>query len=310
MTSLSDVYEGGVGIVADRRQRVAGAALFAVGAAMAVGAIPIATTDLATGAGLTVFEAREFAGILAGLGVPAVLVGILTVVPAGRGTRATAAIGASLCVLGVALFVHAYPYDWVAGNPGMAVATTVLYTLGSLLTFWALFLGVATFKTRNDPGGTTRLEITDEGTLRVVSGDNPLPGMGGIGLFGTDPQGEVDTQTNRIDDEDEEETLVPEPTVDETAAGVGSQQSGTPKPAGDGAGAVHPPADDDAGPTPGAADADIREAVEQRGRPDQYCGNCEHFEYVRADGEITPFCGFHDELMEDMDACDQWDPNS
>ena len=31
---------------------------------------------------------------------------------------------------------------------------------------------------------------------------------------------------------------------------------------------------------------------------------------IRADGEISPYCGLHDEVMTDMDACQQWDANS
>ena len=342
MTSLTDVYDGGVGVVADPRQRLAGAALFLAGAAMVVGAIPIATTDLVQGIGLSLYDARELAGVLAGLGVPAVFVGILTVLPAGRGTRAGAAIGASLAVLGVALFAYAYPYNWVATNPAMAVTTTLLYSVGTLLTFWCLFVGIATFKTRNDPGGTARLEITDEGTVKVVSDDSPIPGMGGIGLFGTDPDGEVETQTNR--DGDDDDTLVAEPDVDPatpsqsqpqtraqsqsqsrssrqsarssqqshqstTSARQAPQSAERPTPAGDGAGGVQT-AERTAQPDPAAADADIQQAVEQRGKPDRYCGNCAHFEYVRADGEIAPYCGRHEELMDDMDACQQWEPNS
>jgi hypothetical protein len=281
---------------------------------MVVGAIPIATTDLA--AGLSVFEARKLAGVLAGLGLPAVFVGIFTVLPAGRATRGAAAIGASLAVLGVALFGYAYPYEWVASNPAMAVVTTLLYSVGTLVTFWCLFVGVATFKTRTDPGGSARLEITDEGTVRVVSDDTSIPGMGGIGLFGREPDGDVDTQTNREDDDDD--TLVPEPTVDETTptqkrSAVEQPDPTSPTPAGDGAGGVETPettVTQQPDQPPAAASADVRQAVEERGSPDRYCGNCAHFEYVRADGKITPYCGFHDELMEDMDACRQWDGNS
>ncbi|MFC7134161.1 MULTISPECIES: DUF7139 domain-containing protein [Salinibaculum] len=305
MTSLTDVYDGGVGVVADPRQRLAGAGLFLAGAAMVVGAIPIATTDLAGSVGLSVFEARELAGVLAGLGVPAVFVGILTVLPAGRGTRAGAAIGASLAILGVALFGYAYPYNWVSTDPAMAVATTLLYSLGTLVTFWCLFVGIATFKTRNDPGGTARLELTDEGTIKVVSTDSAIPGMGGIGLFGNDPDGNVETQTN----DGEADTLVAEPDVDEMGVQQTPNPTPSPTPAGDGAGAVDA-ADAGGAQDPAAANADVREAVQERGRPDRYCGNCAHFEYVRADGEIAPYCGLHDEVMEDMDACPQWDANS
>jgi len=277
MTSLSEVYEGGVGSVVDPRQRVLGVALFAAGAAMVAGAIPIATTDLAARFGLGVFEARELAGVLAGLGLPAVFVGIFAVLPAGRATRGAAAIGASVAVFGVALFAHAYPYQWISGNPRLALATTVVYSFGTLVTFWCLFVGVATFKRRNDPGGAARLEITDEGRIRVISSDVDVPGFGSVGLFGGDPGGDVPTQTNR------------------------EAVQASPEPTSDGGSAVA---------EPDARDEELIEAVTTRGRPDEYCGNCRHFEYVRSDGEITPYCGLADHLMEDMDACEEWTPNN
>jgi len=323
MTSLTDVYDGGVGAVATRRRRAAGASLFLAGAALVVGAIPVATTDIAGAFGLSVFEARELAGTMAGLGLPAVFLGIFAVMPAGKATRAAAAIGAGLAVLGVAVFRYAYPYDWVANDPELAVVTTLLYSAGTLVTFWCLFVGVATFETRTDPGGTARLEITDEGTIRVVEDDTGFPGVGGVGLFGRDPDGSVDTQTN---DEDDDGTLVPEPSVSETTPQPSerqptSQPSGserdsrpsraserTPPPAGDGAGDVATAGGGEH--VAAAASADLEQAVQERGSPDRYCGNCSQFEYVRADGEITPYCGLHDELLKNMDACEEWTGNS
>ena len=294
MTSLTEAYDGGVGAVAGRRRRALGAGLFLAGAALVVGAIPLATTDLPAALGLGVFEARELAGVLAGLGVPAVFVGIFSVLPAGRATRGAAAIGASLAVLGVALFAAAYPDRWVSEAPAMAVTILLLYSTGTLVTFWCLFVGVATFNTRGAPGGSARVEITDEGTIRLVEGEKRRRGLGGIGLFGTDPDGDVDTQTS----DGSEEMVVPEPTVDPTDPGGDPGRPGPgPEPAGDGGSAVADPGD--------AAD-EVVEAIDRRGRPDAYCGNCTHFEYVRADDQIAPYCGFHEELLEDMDACEQW----
>lgn len=334
MTSLTDVYEGDVGSVAGRRRRLLGSALYLLGAVAVVGAIPVATAGgVQSLLGLEVFQARELAGVLAGLGLPAVFVGIFAVLPAGSTTRAAAAIGASLSVFGVALFVHAYPYNWMADSSGLAIGTTVVYSLGLLTTFWCMFLAVATFKLRSDPGGSARMEVTEEGTLRVVQTErsSSLP-LGGIGLFGNDPEGDVATQTNREDggtaevttQKDEGEILYQ--ADDAGSAGsagsngqAASSQSTTngrssrrrsstsegrsagsqPSPTGDGAGAVADPA---------TADDEVVEAVNTRGQPDRYCGNCEHFEYVRADGELASYCGLRDDLMDDMEACDEWSP--
>ncbi len=326
MTSLTDVYAGGVGTAIGLRRRLLGAGLFVLGAGMVVGAIPVATTGLAAELGLGLYGARELAGALAGLGLPAAFVGIFAVLPAGRATRAAAAIGASLAVLGVAMFAATYPYDWLASAPQLAVATTVVYSLGTLVTFWCLFVGLATYKRRNDPGGTARVELTDEGTVRLISGaDSSLPGIGSVGTFGSGPDGSVATQTNRetsAEDGDSPDTAVaPEdgttPVIEEDATiidddpGAASPEPSGATPAGDGAGGVQsaPPAAESTA-DPATAGTDVRAAVHRRGRPDEYCGNCRHFEYVRADGEMAPYCGFHDDLLGDMDACDQWESNS
>lgn len=287
MTSLTDVYEGEVGIVAGPRRRQVGTAVFAVGAAMVAAAIPLATTGVGGVAGLSVFEARELAGVLAGLGLPAVFVGIFAVLPAGQVTRAAASIGASLAVFGVGMFVYAYPGRWLSAEPALAVATTLVYGVGTVTTFWCLFLAVATVKLRNDPGGTARMEITEAGRLRIVSEPAERPtGRGAVGLFGSGPDGTVPTQTAggggaTADEADTGEILEPTPSSDGAGAVAGS------------------PADDE-----------VAEAVSTRGRPDEYCGNCARFEYVRADGDLAPYCGFHDRLLSDLDACEQWTVNN
>jgi cytochrome c biogenesis protein CcdA len=297
MTSLSEVYSGETGALANRRQRRFGMALFVAGAAMVGGAIALATTGLSTWFGLDIIGARRVAGILAGLGLPAAILGVFAVLPTSDPTRATALIGTSIAVFGVLLFSYAYPSNWLANNLPFALATTAIYTLGALVLVWCLFVAVATFKTRNDPGGSARVRITDEGTIRVVDTGRSVPGLGGIGLLGSDPNGDVPTQTGRADDN--------------AASGVSSDDVVTlespdsdlqgPEPTSDGGrAAVDDPATDEI----------VTAAAAERGRPDKYCGNCDHFEYVRADGELEPYCTRHSELMEDMNACEQWEPNS
>jgi len=297
MTSLTDVYDGDVGRVATRRQQVFGGALFLAGATMMVGAILSATTAFGVES-FGRFGARWVAGILAGLGLPAVVLGVFTVLPANRGTRATAVIGAGIAVLGVALFSHAYPTDWVTGAPLFALVTTAVYFLGMATTFWCLFAALATFKTRNDPGGSATMEITEEGTIRLVEEARSIPGMGGVGLFGNGPTGTVETQTNRQS---------PSSGSHETSAS-GANGSRTaqrdPQPTADGGSAT---VDANAAGADGSMSFDGAAAA--RGMPDTYCGNCEHFRYVRVDGELAPSCGLSEEVMDDMDACEEWTPN-
>jgi hypothetical protein len=276
MTSLSEAYEREG--ETDLRRLYLGVGLFLVGALLVVAGIVVATTDLLLGGETTLTQVRELGGILGGTGVPAVFVGILTVLPASRRTRAAAAIGAAIAVLGVGLFAHAYPCQWSGSNCGaglvdLTLPTVGIYFLGAITTFWCLFVGVANFKTRNDPGGTVKMEVTRQGETRIVEVPRDSGGLGGIGLFGTQPDGEVETQTN---------------------APAGST----------------PTVSD------GGADArDIRSPLNESAQSnatgpgnagDDYCGNCAHFEYVRTQEGIQPHCGYHGELMDDMDPCESW----
>lgn len=286
MTSLTDVYRRRVGAVASRRRVLAGGALFALGAGLTALGVVLATTDVGALLGLGTYGAREAAGVLAGLGLPAVFVGVFAVLPASRVTRAAAAIGASLCLFAVALFVHAYPAHWPgapAADPLLALLTLSTYFVGALTTGWCLFVAVATFRTRKAPGGAAEMRITEEGRIKLVRGPGDrdrggsvggLGGVGGVGLFGSDPDGSVPTQTG----------------------GVGS--SGTDRTVSDGGSATVDANGDD---------AEILEEARSRGRPDPYCGNCEHFHYVRVgEDALEPYCDRHEEYMDDMDACAEW----
>lgn len=331
MTSLSEVYEGGVRTVVDRRRRVLAMVLFAVGVTMGAVAIALTTTGLRSWFGLGVVEAREIAGVLAGLGLPAAIVGIFAALPASDETRAAAAIGSSVAVFGVLLFVYAYPSRWLANEPALALATVAIYTLGTLVTFWCLFVAVATFNRRNDPGGTARVEITDEGKIRLVSRDTgdddsltggvpSVAGLGGIGFLGRDPDGDVPTQTNTGGDDDVE---VPEPWMDHgpeagtggsansaraatdtqpaagTRTGSGGAYESGPEPTSDGGQSVAQ-----------EPSAEVISGATGDGQPDPYCGNCAYFEYVEVAGDLDPYCGYHQEFMEDLEPCDQWTPNT
>jgi len=307
MASLTEVYEGHLRTVTTSRRFYAGATLFAAGTAMVVASIVVSTTTAGASLGLDRIAARTLAGTLAGLGLPATFLGVFAVLPSGRTTRAASVIGASVAVLGVALFRVAYPDQWFGAGDPLGAAAVVVYFSGALVSLTCLFAGLATFKTRNDPGGTARMEITEEGNLRLVEDAEPAGGFGSVGLFGKDPQGEVRTQTNREEPPGEEPTSRGQDAeILADSAGGRSARAGQPGAAADGGSAT---VDDGSAGGPGDGeftDAEFVEAAGERGRPDAYCGNCAHFEYVKVDEKITPYCGLHDELMEDMDACDQW----
>lgn len=286
MTSLSEAYRRRVTAVS-RQRLYLGIGLFGSGALLLVAGILAGTTTLAINAGLDVGGARELAGVLAGLGFPAVLIGVFVVLPATTRQRAAAAVGAGITVLGVTLFRFTYPGRWyVGGSEGipttLTLLTTVTYFLGTVITLWGLFAAVATFKRRNDPGGTVTLTVTRGGeteTVEVAAEDaaTAREAFGGVGVMG-------------IDDE-----AVPTQTGPGTAAG-----------ASDGGSSV-----DDIN-TPGRDAELLGEETEESAEPptDSYCGNCAHFDYVETDDGIEPYCGAHDELMDDMEPCEKWSPRT
>jgi hypothetical protein len=290
MTSLGEVYHGDDRSGPSLRQIYAGASLFVVGIVLVVAGIVVATTDVLIGGGTTLFDVREYGGILAGLGVPAVFLGISAVLPAERSTRAAAGIGASVAVLGVALFAHAYPCRWSGANcaPGMVdltLPTVGVYFLGALTTFWCLFVGIANFKTRNDPGGTVTMEVTRQGETKVIEVDRRAS-HGGVGLGGSSstPTASVGAGVSDGGSDDDD--------IREVASVTSSAPTGGGTTTATGSGGEVWQSSAATGTSTDAAD--------------RYCGNCEHFEYVRTERGIQPYCGYHDGVMSDMDACEDW----
>jgi len=315
MPSLSEVYEGKKRVVSLRRLTF-GLGLFAAGSLLAVAGVVVATTGIVYGTDIAALTAkRQLGGVLAGVGVPAVFLGVFTILPSGRLTKAAAVVGAGIGVVGVALFVHAYPCRWSgsvcgAGKPNLTLATVALYSLGVLLTFWCLFVGVANFKTRNDPGGTARVNVTRKSETRYVPVERSNRGTegGGIGFFGTTPDGDVKTQTGgpgpASDGGTASESITSplDGSGGQSSASASSQSASTTN-RSPGAGASDPSGSGGAG-TAGGRD---RATSPDRAAGDVYCGNCAHFEYVRTGGGIQPYCGAHEELMDDMDPCQQWE---
>mgnify|MGYP000424580725 CR=1 FL=1 len=281
MTSLADAYDQRAGEVS-RRRLYLGTGLFVGGALLVVGAIVAGGTTALSGLGFSLAAARELAGVLFGLGVPAVFLGIFVVLPASTFYRAAAAVSAGVAVLGVMLFRYAYPDRWytAAGAPtDLTLLVGLVYFAGTITTFWCLFTSIATFKRRNDPGGTVSLTYTENGetrTVRVAAEDADAAraalGGGGVGVFGG----------------------VDEPSTDTGTTDGGATTQDIRSPGADGGEVLT----DEPEPDPNPSQAD------------RYCGNCAEFQYVRTDAGIQPYCGFHGEQMDDMDACEEWTPNA
>jgi hypothetical protein len=258
-------------------------------------------------------------------------------------------------MLGVALFWYAYPTHWAGYGQNLTLPVTVVYFLGMTTSVWCLFVGVANFKRRNDPGGTITLEVLvgdGEAQTVEVSADDVGPdgtvdlgssAGGSVGLFGGTPDTSVQTQTNTsaAGATDDGATVTSSNDGSGSTSGRSASQGGStgyesgPGGADGSGGDPHLKGGDVA--TGGTASATPNTAaptdggVEDEGLrtptgsgdgghvlsaddhakevADRYCGNCEHFRYVRTDEGMQPYCGFHAEEMADMEACEEWSPN-
>ncbi|MFB6127660.1 MAG: ribonuclease BN [Halolamina sp.] len=329
MTRLSEAYEPDAEFQVSLRRVYLGVGLFLVGAVLVVAGIVAATTRLLVGPEASIYAARELGGTLAGLGVPAVFLGVFAVLPASRRTQGAAVIGASVAVLGVAVFRYAYPCRWsgancAAGLTNLTLPTAAVYFSGAIVTFWCLFVGVANFKSRNDPQGTVEMEVTRKGETKVIE----VPAaeaerFGGVGLLGDTPEGDVATQTAAGPEPGPASDGGPRSTRDvrdvSPAASRSSDSEAGPPPGPDSGSAARSASEIDrvggVEPTnpgrPGPGSKPTGRAPGSRSEShDQYCGSCRHFRYVRTESGMRPYCGAHREEMDDMDACEDWTPRS
>jgi hypothetical protein len=330
MTGLADAYTDDVGALQSDTRLKAGLGLLLVGTLLGLLAVVVAIANP------TEWGARRVAGVLGGLAAPALAGGVVVILPASARLRAAAAIGASLTLLGVASFWQAYPDHWLGHGDRLTPYVTAIYFVGMLTIALCLFAGIATFKRRNDPGGTVSLSVGEGKTKYVkVEEDGGGPLGGGVGLLGGTPDGSVETQTNRPGKGENRSGASRSRSGDSRSSSGGSRtSSGTTSArtgsANAGAGgtttARSSPAAGFGTASDGGASAETLESPEPKpdagGRAagaggntsadltDEYCGNCEHFEYVRTDQGMTPYCGHRSEYMDDVEACEDWSPNA
>jgi len=162
MPSLDEAYDRGGFTERSPRHVAGGVALGVVGALAVVGAIVL----VAVGGDATAPKAQ--AGALAGLGIPALLLSVVFVLPARTRRRAGVVVGSALSLVGVWLFWHAYPTRWTRTADSLAFETVMLYAVGAAVALWFVFATLATFRLRNNPQGTVALEVVRQGETKTV----------------------------------------------------------------------------------------------------------------------------------------------
>lgn len=166
MTSLDEAYDRRWSGVRAPRRVAGGLTLVGVG----VIAVIIAMGLVGFRGESTV--AKQYAGTIAGLGIPALLLGVVVVLPASTKTRLGVVLGTVIASAGVALFWQVYPGRWTRTADPLAFETMMLYGLGCAIALWFVFSAITSFQLRNNPQGTVRLELVRQGETKTVEVSN------------------------------------------------------------------------------------------------------------------------------------------
>ncbi len=158
MTSLEDAYSGrGVS-----RRVLAGGAMLTAGALAIIAAIGFVWLGNAS------TTVKLYAGLSAGVGVPAMLLGVVVVLPASRRQRLGVITGTVLAGAGISLFWYAYPARWTRTSDPLAFETLLVYGIGCAIALWFVFSAIASTRLRNNPHGTVSLEVIRQGETKTV----------------------------------------------------------------------------------------------------------------------------------------------
>jgi hypothetical protein len=132
---LFDWYDRYVGEPTDERDVYAGFGLFFGGIALGLVGVVVFLLGAAVSGASPAFALREIAVVLAAGGLPAALVGAVVLLPGDDRTTYAAVAGTAVCLLAVAVFVWAYPYQWnVAQTPDHSALGVGVYSVGLVLT--------------------------------------------------------------------------------------------------------------------------------------------------------------------------------
>ena len=162
MTSLDRAYNRRWQGIRSPRRVAAGLPL------VGVGVIGLAAALVLVATGSTSTTAKAYAGVAAGLGVPAMLLGVVVVLPASVRQRLGVVVGALLATGGVWLFWEVYPEQWTRTANSLAFETLLVYGLGCAIALWFVFSTIASFRLRNNPQGMVRLEVVTEGSTETI----------------------------------------------------------------------------------------------------------------------------------------------
>ncbi|MGM0448612.1 MAG: DUF7139 domain-containing protein [Methanobacteriota archaeon] len=174
----------------------AGFGLFSAGIALGViGVVVFLYSATLDPTALSTYAVREVAAVAGAVGLPALLFGIVVLLPVDRRMLYLAGVGVAVTLVGTAAFTWAYPYNWnVVPNPDYSAQVVAVYTVGLVAVIGAT-------------GGALVAHRVERATGRAAAGSAAVGGgatdaSGGSGTEGADGE-KVTEESVRADIERE-----------------------------------------------------------------------------------------------------------
>jgi len=142
----------------------AGFGLFFVGLGLgAVGVVVFLYSATLPPDELSTYAVREVAGVAAAVGLPALLLGIVVLLPVDKRMLYVSAAGSAVTVAAVGLFVWAYPQDWnVTVPPDYSAQAIAIYSVGIALVVAATGAALVAHRVERVTDGATAAEPDDD----------------------------------------------------------------------------------------------------------------------------------------------------
>jgi len=142
----------------------AGFGLFFVGLGLgAIGVVVFLYSATLPPNELSTYAVREIAGVAAAVGLPALLLGIVVLLPVDKRMLYVAAAGSAVTVAAIVIFVWAYPRDWnVAVPPDYSAQAIATYSIGIALVVAATGAALVAHRVERVTDGATAAEATDD----------------------------------------------------------------------------------------------------------------------------------------------------
>ncbi|TKX45960.1 permease [Halorubrum sp. ARQ200] len=181
----------------------AGFGLFSAGIALGViGVVVFLYSATLDPTALSTYAVREVAAVAAAAGLPALLFGIVVLLPVDRRMLYLAGVGVAITLVGTAAFTWAYPRNWnVVANPDYSAQIVAGYTLGLVAVIGATGGALVAHRVERAAGGAVEGGASEAGSGAAEAGGGSGSDAGGDGEAVTEESVRADIERELSDAE-------------------------------------------------------------------------------------------------------------